>query len=166
MFEEKQLVYIRNYYPHLGLSWQEVFQENDKSKLEEYFEQHHINYRWKPDEGLYVDQVRPAVIKIDETSSKLWFNQAHIFHPAALADSVRQFLSATYSPDDMPQHCKFADGIPIENNMIAEINDAYDKATFSFDWQLGDFLLMDNRIMSHGRYPYDGTRKVLVAMSN
>ncbi|CAM5231048.1 hypothetical protein SANTM175S_04757 [Streptomyces antimycoticus] len=34
------------------------------------------------------------------------------------------------------------------------------------DWHTGDLLLIDNMLVAHGRRPYTGTRRVLVAMSD
>jgi alpha-ketoglutarate-dependent taurine dioxygenase len=34
----------------------------------------------------------------------------------------------------------------------------------SFRWERGDVLLLDNYLVAHGRNPYEGPRKILVAM--
>jgi hypothetical protein len=34
----------------------------------------------------------------------------------------------------------------------------------SFPWQAGSAVLIDNLLMAHGRNPYTGPRKILVAM--
>jgi hypothetical protein len=33
-----------------------------------------------------------------------------------------------------------------------------------FDWRAGDVLLIDNILVSHGRRPYKGSRRVLAAL--
>jgi hypothetical protein len=34
------------------------------------------------------------------------------------------------------------------------------------DWVAGDVLLIDNVLVAHGRRPFEGSRRVLVAMSD
>jgi hypothetical protein len=34
-----------------------------------------------------------------------------------------------------------------------------------FPWQRGDILMLDNMLASHGREPFAGPRKVIVAMA-
>jgi alpha-ketoglutarate-dependent taurine dioxygenase len=34
-----------------------------------------------------------------------------------------------------------------------------------FPWSAGDVLILDNMLMMHGRQPYEGERRVLVAMA-
>jgi hypothetical protein len=33
-----------------------------------------------------------------------------------------------------------------------------------FDWQRGDVLLIDNKLVSHGRQPYSPPRKIFAAL--
>ena len=38
--------------------------------------------------------------------------------------------------------------------------------TVTFPWRRGDVLLLDNMLTAHGRRPFTGDRRVLVAMGN
>jgi alpha-ketoglutarate-dependent taurine dioxygenase len=39
-----------------------------------------------------------------------------------------------------------------------------DSATVKFRWQRGDLLLVDNFLVAHGRMPFRGERRILVAI--
>jgi hypothetical protein len=58
----------------------------------------------------------------------------------------------------------YGDGTEIEDSVIAEICEIYREATVSFAWQKGDILMLDNMLTAHGRNPYVGDRKIVVAM--
>ncbi|MDF5808063.1 TauD/TfdA family dioxygenase [Pseudomonas aeruginosa] len=49
--------------------------------------------------------------------------------------------------------------------MLDTIRAAYREETRAFAWERGDVLMLDNFISVHGREPYTGERKVLVAMT-
>jgi ubiquinone/menaquinone biosynthesis C-methylase UbiE len=48
---------------------------------------------------------------------------------------------------------------------LRKINQAVDSATERFKWKRGDLLLVDNVQVTHGRMPFRGKRRILVAMS-
>ena len=50
--------------------------------------------------------------------------------------------------------------------MLAQIRQAYEAEAFTFRWEKGDVLLVDNMAVAHSRTPYRGTRQVLVAMAS
>ncbi|MDF5806361.1 TauD/TfdA family dioxygenase [Pseudomonas aeruginosa] len=50
--------------------------------------------------------------------------------------------------------------------MLDTIRAAYREETRAFAWERGDVLMLDNFISVHGREPYTGERKVLVAMTD
>jgi alpha-ketoglutarate-dependent taurine dioxygenase len=44
------------------------------------------------------------------------------------------------------------------------MNQAIESATVRFRWQRGDLLLVDNYFVTHGRMPFRGERRILVAI--
>jgi alpha-ketoglutarate-dependent taurine dioxygenase len=55
-------------------------------------------------------------------------------------------------------------GDPIRLADLSRINAAIDSATVRFRWQRGDFLLVDNFLITHGRMPFHGKLRILVAI--
>jgi alpha-ketoglutarate-dependent taurine dioxygenase len=100
-----------------------------------------------------------------ETGAVVWFNQAHAFHVSSLEPSVRESLLAERREEDLPRNAYYGDGSRIEDSVIEEIREAYNTSAVTFDWQPGDVLAVENMLVAHGRAPFAGARKVLVAMS-
>jgi len=50
--------------------------------------------------------------------------------------------------------------------VIEEIRNAYLQETVTFRWREKDLLMIDNMLVAHGRRPFVGPRKILVAMGN
>lgn len=161
-FERKKVMYTR-YYGDLDLKWQDVFQTTEKSGVSAFCDKAGINYKWSGD-YLKTWQVCDAVRRHPLTNEMLWFNQAHLFHVAALEQEVRQSLLALVDEDELPRNACFGDGSRIDDEVIYLINDIYRKASIVFPWQTNDLLLLDNMKVAHGRMPFKGTRKVLVGM--
>jgi len=163
-FEQKQLMYVRNYTNGLDVSWQDFFHTTDKREVEEYCRKASISFEWKPDGGLRTYQVRPAIIKHPQTGELIFFNQIQLHHASCLKSEVRESLLSTFGEDNLPRHVYYGDRSPIEDSVIEEITAVYQKTKVSFPWQKGDVLMLDNMLAAHGRNPYVGDRKIVVAM--
>ena len=163
-FKQKQLMYVRNYANGLDVSWQDFFRTTDKKAVEDYCNKASINVEWKPDGGLRTCQVRPAIIKHPQTGESIFFNQIQLHHASCLKSEVRESLLSTFGEDNLPRHVYYGDRSPIEVSVIEEITAIYQKAQVSFPWQKGDVLMLDNMLTAHGRNPYEGNRKIVVAM--
>lgn len=163
-FSRKKLMYVRNY-GNADLPWTEVFQTTDKRQVEKYCNENRIDFLWIDDNQLRTKQIVPAIAKHPSTHEYLWFNQAHLFHISNLTKNMQQDLLSIYAEEDLPRNCYYGDHESLEEDVLNEIRGIYNEVTFSFSWEKGDLLLIDNMLYSHGRQTYSGDRKVLVGMA-
>ncbi len=164
-FIEKRLMYVRNYGGGLDVPWQRVFNTAGRHVVERYCDQQGIEFEWKPDDELRTRQVCQAAARHPITGEQVWFNQAHLFHIASLEPQVREALLGAVDEPDLPRNVYYGDGDSIETAVLDDIRAAYQATQVTFSWQPGDILMLDNMLFAHGRRPYQGERKVLVAMA-
>ncbi|WP_183142086.1 non-ribosomal peptide synthetase [Pseudomonas cichorii] len=159
----KQLMYVRNFSTSLDVSWQHFFQTEDRAEVERICRESNIQFEWRGANDLHTRQVCPAVILHPLTGEESFFNQIQLYHPAFLdADIREQFLRDGEA--NMPRQVFYGDGSELEESAIEAINAAYDRCAVRFDWQQGDVVMLDNMLAAHARDPFDGERKIVVAM--
>jgi alpha-ketoglutarate-dependent taurine dioxygenase len=164
-FERLGVRYIRNYTHGIDLSWQEVFQTDSKADVEHYCRKHNITFEWCATEPqLRTKQVCQATIIHPQTQKKIWFNQAHLFHPSAIDAEEHVALINMLGKENLPRNVFYGNGEPIEEEFLDHIREVYIQEKITFSWQRGDLIYLDNRLMAHSREPYAGERKVAVAM--
>lgn len=164
-FARTGVLYVRNFTQGIDLSWQDVFQTVDRSKVEEYGKEHGIEVEWRTDgPELTTRQKCQAVLAHPVTGEEVWFNQAHLFHLSALAEQERRSLVDELGEANVPRQAYYGDGAPIEPEVLEHIRDAYAQETVAFPWQRGDIMVLDNILFAHGRTPFRGSRKIVVAM--
>ncbi|MDT5038121.1 MAG: hypothetical protein QOE03_3306 [Micromonosporaceae bacterium] len=158
------IIYTRTYRRGVGLSWQESFQTQDRAVVERYCREHGIDVEWRHDD-LHTRHRRPAFLTDPSSGAQLWFNQANLFHVTALADDLREALLEMYGEDGLPRNAYLADGTPIGEADLAAVRHAFDTVRYAVPWRAGDFLMVNNLLAAHGRLPFTGERRVLVAMT-
>lgn len=162
-FEDKGVLYVRNYHPGVGLSWRKSFWTEDPAVVAAVCERERLTYEFKTPDLLRTSGRRPATRLHPVTGEKLWFNHAAFFNSAALPAPVREALVEAYG-NDLPYETFYGDGERIEPEVIAEIVAAYTEGR-GFAWEAGDLLVVDNMTIAHSRRPFEGERHVVVAMS-
>jgi len=163
--DKKGVMYVRNFRKGIDLPWQEVYDVTTEAELEDYCKKHDIAFEWREGGVLRTKAVAQAVARHPETGDTAWFNQAHLFHVSSIDPSIRKILMAKFKEEGLPRNSYYGDGTPIEDAVLDEIRAAYTKAEVAFPWQPGDVLMIDNMLVSHGRRPFKGPRKTLVAMA-
>jgi amino acid adenylation domain-containing protein len=164
LFAEKKLMYVRNFTAGIDVGWQQFFRSEDKNEVERYCKQAGIEFEWKGDDGLQTRTVCPAIAIHPKTNEMVFFNQIQAHHVSCLDPAVRQSLQTIFTDEYMPRNVRFGDGSQIDDEIVDHIRSLYREASISFAWQKGDILLLDNMLTAHGRNPFAGQRKIVVAM--
>jgi alpha-ketoglutarate-dependent taurine dioxygenase len=164
-FAERGVRYVRNYGTGFDLSWQQAFETSSRADVAALCRAQGIEFTWYDENKLRTSQVCQAVIEHPVTGAEVWFNQAHLFHVSSLPAEISTEL---LKGDDLefPRHAYFGNGEPIPDSALDEVRAAYAGEIVREPWQDGDVLLIDNMLVSHGRDPYRGPRRVLVAMTD
>jgi alpha-ketoglutarate-dependent taurine dioxygenase len=164
-FITKEWMLVRNFNDGFGLSWQEVFQTEDRVAVERYCRANRIQVEWKDDLRLRTKATRSAIVRHPRTGEQIWFNHVMFFHVSSFEAGMRNALLQEFGQYDLPSNTFFGDGGVIEADVMDEIREAFERETVMFPWQRGDLLVLDNMLVAHGRTPYEGSRQILVGMA-
>jgi alpha-ketoglutarate-dependent taurine dioxygenase len=157
----------RNRIVKLHNSWMEAFSTTDPAVVERACESTSSTVTWDRELGAKINNVLPAVRTHPETGEVLWFNQISSFLSSPKSVGWLRWLLyriAYPNPFRRPLHATLGNGQPIPLHQFDLINQAIESATIRFPWQRGDLLLVDNFLVTHGRMPFRGNRRILVAM--
>lgn len=166
VFEMKQVMYTRNYIEGLDTSWSDFFKTTSKEVVREMCEREDTGIEWKEDDVLKTTAIRPAVITHPNTNEKVFFNQIQLHHPSQLKPSLRESLISLLGEDNLPRNVFFGNGDIISDEIVHELFRLYEELAVRFDWEKGDFVMLDNMLVAHGRDTFVGDRKIIVALGN
>lgn len=166
-FKSKNIRYDRNLFGDSGsgYSWQDAFETTDKTTVENYCRASGIEFFWKKNGGLRLSQIRPATAFHPETGEEVWFNQADGFHPSNLDEEAYSALISQMSEEEFRLNARFGDGSPLDVSALEHIRRVLREEMVIFPWQAGDILVLDNLLTAHGRMPFTGARKIVLAMT-
>jgi alpha-ketoglutarate-dependent taurine dioxygenase len=163
--ETKGVLYVRTFTGRLDVNWRQFFKTDSREVVEQKLRQAHIEWRWLEKDGLQTRTRCHAVIRHPFTGERVFFNQLQLHHPSCLAPDLREDLLMLFGENLMPRNVCYGDGSVIADTDMAAIGRAYEDCAVRFPWQQGDVLMLDNMLAAHARDPYDGPRKIVVAMA-
>ena len=158
-FEQNGVLYVRNYTPGVDLSWQDVFQTNQKDLVNKYCQDNDIEFNWNTTgPELTTKHVCQASISHPISGEVVWFNQAHLFHISSLEENDRFSLIKELGEENLPRNTFYGDGQPIELEVLNHIREAYNQEKIKFKWHKGDIMILDNILTAYAREPFKGER--------
>ncbi|WP_377454532.1 TauD/TfdA family dioxygenase [Rhodococcoides fascians] len=166
LFQERGITYVRRFGNGIGVPWQKVFGTSSRSQLETRAAAHGVEVDWGNGDKITTRSVRPAIISHPLTGELAWFGQPAHWHPFCLDNETREALIDVFGADDLPRDCRFGDGSVIPDSVMAELVATHESIEHSFDWAVGDVLIIDNVLCAHARNAYEGPRRLLVAMGD
>ncbi len=156
--------YVRNF-GDFDVPWQQVFNTERREDVEAQCRRARIGWQWQSGGELRTQQLCQGMERHPRTGESVWFNQAHLFHSSNLQPEVRESLIDALGIENIPRDVLFADGTAIPDALLDDIRGVLAEQSVVFPWQAGDVLMLDNMRVSHGRAPFKGPRKVIVAMA-
>lgn len=144
-------------------SWQAAFETDDQAAIENHCRAIGAEFEWTADRFLRLSQTRPATHIHAETGEEVWFNQADGFHPSNLDQETLRWFAE--SGETFRLNSCFGDGSPFAAAMLEHIRAVLREETIPHRWQQGDVLILDNRLAAHGRLPFVGARRIVLAMT-
>ena len=149
-----------------GKSWQETFETAERNEVERICRGQGMEFEWTR-RGLCTSLRNPGIITHPPTGEDCWFNQADLWHRSF--DSVKAqegcAVSEAAGEEAIGSHACYGDGSEIPIADLRAVRSAYRTSEVVFPWRAGDVLILDNVIAMHGRKPFAGDRRVLVAMT-
>lgn len=157
---------LRTHNGAVGVDWRTAFATTDRAEVERYCKENDITWAWAPQDVLRTRRVRPAVIRHPVTGERVWFNQIAFLNEWTMDPAVREYLAFEFGPDGLPFTTRCGDGSPLDAATVDLVNAVYEAHTVREPWQDGDVLVVDNLRTAHSRDPYQGERRVVVALAD
>jgi hypothetical protein len=165
-FEEKGLMYVRNFSDGLDVSWQHFFQTEDPAAVEKACHNQGFICEWGGNDSLRVKQRCRAILRHPVTRELTFFNQVQLHHVHCLDPVVRESVLSIFRREDLPRHVYFGDGTEISDAVMNHVGETYEKYAVRFTWRQGDMVSLDNMLTAHARDSYVGPRKIVVALGD
>ena len=180
-FETRGVRYQRHYYgrfwsPVLRLlnrfvrlhrPWQEALGARTRDEAAARCKELGLSLGWRWDGSATVACRLPALAQHPDSGEPVWFNQSAAQQVTPKVYGWPRFLGyrLMYPLAKLrPFHTAYGDGGRIPLGHLSRILEATDRVTVSFPWQAGDLLWIDNFLVAHGRMPFKGQRRILVAL--
>jgi len=175
-FETRGIVYLQHLWDAddragIGKSWQETFETADRAAVESYLEASGMDWEWT-EFGLRTRAPHAAVIAHPLTGEACWWNQADQWHRGLASVKTSfgdehdpRFDPATAGEESLGNHVVYGDGGEIGVADLETIRAVNRSRENLFAWRAGDVMVLDNILAMHGRKPYRGPRRVLVAIA-
>lgn len=161
------LLRLINRFLRLHRPWQEALGVRTRAEAAARCSELGLSLRWLWDGSASVACSLPALDRHPDTGEEVWFNQSTLQLITPRIYGWPRFLGfrLMYPLAVLrPFHATFGDGGRIPLAKLYRVMEATDRVTVRFPWQAGDLVWVDNFLVAHGRMPYKGPRRIMVAL--
>lgn len=143
--------------------WADTFGTDDPALVEQRMAAAGHDFEWAADGTLHYAYDRAAFLAHPETGEELWFNQVTELH-------CSYWRSHPGFPPDLPDDAypattTYGDGSPIDEDLISALRGALWSTSRAVRMTQGDVLVLDNQVLQHGRFSFEGPRRHLVSLA-
>ncbi|MEO0421926.1 MAG: TauD/TfdA family dioxygenase [Pseudomonadota bacterium] len=141
VFEARRLKYIRDYPDG---HWQVAFHSDDPKDMKAYCDDNDLALHMREDGSVVTEYVKPAVVP----STRFRDRQAF----------VNSILIQHWQEEGLGRKnalVRMEDGEPIPADVLAEVKEVGAALTREIPWASGDFAMIDNTRMMHGRTSFE-----------
>jgi alpha-ketoglutarate-dependent taurine dioxygenase len=148
-------------------TWQYWFDSDDRQEVSAKLTERGTQYRWNEDGSLTFWNNEPATTLHPVTGDLLYFNQlnSQIQNAWTIGKERADMFDRLYGDHtDRPYSVSFGNGEPFTEEDYLVARDLFEGRKIAFAWRSGDIMLLDNRLVAHGRHPFTGERDVQVML--
>ena len=138
----------------MGRSWRDTLGVTTHQDAEDRLRALAYHWEWLDDDCLRATTPALPAIKALPTGRRSFFNQLIAAHQG--------WKDERNDPSAAVRH---GDGSALDLAAVQRASELADELSFDIPWRDGDFALVDNRVVMHGRAPYQGTRKVFASLA-
>lgn len=135
----------------MGRSWRSTLAVDDAAEAEAKLAELGYGFRWLAGEDLAVTSPRLPGVRTLSDGRRAFFNQLV---------ATRSWQDARNDPE---RALRLGDGRPVSLALRDEVAELTESLAIDLPWRRGDLAVLDNHRVQHGRRPFEGSRRVLVA---
>jgi alpha-ketoglutarate-dependent taurine dioxygenase len=161
----KGCLFVRNYNEANFKGWRVAWDTSDRGELERKLRDAGVEHEWLGDDWLRTKHRLPAILRQPPANDPVLFSCVHLWHRSFVAKMNAS--TGTPLPDDpakQPYATFFGDGSPIPDDFIALMHETFRTHAVAIPYEAGDFTIVHNLLVTHGREAYTPPRKVYVTM--
>ncbi|MGD9472320.1 MAG: TauD/TfdA family dioxygenase [Novosphingobium sp.] len=144
--------------------WDFAFYTDSEAEVEAVCARRNLRPHWHEDGSLTVFNLEDAFVAHPQSGERVYRGGVHIAHfYRGSYDNTGQ-AAELRAQQEFPSGAYLGDGSDLPEDEDAAFQQLVDRFTYSWKWQNGDVMILDNLLTGHGRNPFSGTRATEVAL--
>lgn len=155
------VLFVRNFNKYNYKSWQICWEATTREEAEAKLRRSDTEWEWLADDWLRTSQRRPAVLRDPVGGGEILYPSLNIFH-RTFVNYISGPQGVPIAPDESQQSmvAYYGDGERIPEEFLTWVRETSKAGRVSVPWLAGDFMVINNLIVGHGRTAYRGHRVV------